>query len=106
MPAFPERCWTTDGRYHMLLANGVTVRYTNWAHLEVQACRAFNCTRETLWHEIAWRINAGDDWADGGPSPGAVANIGLFCGLWTHVYPRLACEGRWRRARTERKCSS
>jgi hypothetical protein len=98
MPAFDGRCWATDGRYWMRLSNGVLVPYTDWASLQKQACRGFNCTRETLWAEIAWRI--GGDVPDGWePSPGIVANEGLTCGLWTHArrpYP-YPCEARARR---------
>jgi hypothetical protein len=90
--------------YWMLLSNGVIVPYGNWADLEINACRAFHCSRETLWREIAWRVNAGDDLLDTGwePSPGLVANTGLFCGLWSHArrpYP-LPCEFRQRRHTT------
>jgi hypothetical protein len=82
--------------YWMRLANGVVIPYGNWADLEVNACAGFGCSRETLWREIAWRINADDDFV---PSPGLVANAGLWCGLWAHArrpYP-YPCEGRQRR---------
>jgi hypothetical protein len=87
--------------YWMRLSNGMTIPYGNWLDLQENACAAFGCTREMLWHEIAWRIDAPDNWADDdrAPSPGEVANAGLFCGLWTHArrpYPYL-CEGRRRR---------
>jgi hypothetical protein len=84
--------------YFMRLSNGVVVPYGNWLDLQENACRGFNCTRETLWREIAWRINA-DPPDDFVPSPGLVANAGLWCGLWTHArrpFP-LPCARRWRR---------
>jgi hypothetical protein len=87
--------------YWMRLSNGMVIPYGNWLDLQENACAAFGCTRETLWREIAWRINAGDDWADDGwtPSPGLVANEGLFCGLWTHTSCPYPCPGEGRRRR-------
>jgi hypothetical protein len=85
--------------YWMLLANGVLVPYGNWADLEINAARGFNCSIETLHRELAWRIGADDDWV---PTPGLLANEGLWCGLWSHArrpYP-LPCEFRQRRHTT------
>jgi hypothetical protein len=82
--------------YFMRLSNGVIVPYGNWADLEANAARGFGCSVETLRREVAWRMSASDDWV---PTPGLVANAGLFCGLWTHArrpYP-YPCEARVRR---------
>jgi hypothetical protein len=85
------------GVYWIRLANGVILPYRNWMELEAAACAGFDCSRETLHREIAWRVNAGD--VSFVPSYGDVANTGFSVGLWTHArQPRpYLCERRNRR---------